>query len=252
MADIPLMENPMTAVADTIVGGTAGAATRQKNNYSASAAPAVTDDSGDGYAIGSRWLDTTADKEYVALDVTVGAAVWTETTGAAGSGVASGTSNPGGPSSGDLFFRTDLDLLITYDGTRWVTVQEYAQVGILSQQLNSGISSSSTNFVRWLCDTTYDIYVTRVQVASFAGALSGSAFWTFDFNKVSVANSNTSVASANSSGDTSSNWTSHEIAVDTVFVRATNPTFCLNVNKTSTPGNCFLGNTVMLYRLIIT
>jgi hypothetical protein len=80
MADVPLMTNPMTAVADMIIGGASGAPTRLKNNLSASVAPAVTDDSGDGYAIGSRWIDTTADKEYVALDVSVGAAVWTETT----------------------------------------------------------------------------------------------------------------------------------------------------------------------------
>jgi hypothetical protein len=88
MADVPLVNNPMTAVADMIVGGTVtggvAAPTRLKNNWSAAVAPAVTDDSGDGYAIGSRWIDTTADKEYVALDVTVGAAVWTETTGGGG------------------------------------------------------------------------------------------------------------------------------------------------------------------------
>ncbi len=51
-----------------------------KDNIGASVAPAVSDDSDDGYSIGSRWYDTTADKEYVALDVTVGAAVWKETT----------------------------------------------------------------------------------------------------------------------------------------------------------------------------
>jgi len=50
-------------------------------------APLVTDDSGDGYSVGTVWLDETNDKAYVLLDSTVGAAVWTETTGAgAGSG----------------------------------------------------------------------------------------------------------------------------------------------------------------------
>jgi hypothetical protein len=43
-------------------------------------APTVNDDSGDGYAIGDRWIDTTNDQEYVAVDVTVGAAVWKQTT----------------------------------------------------------------------------------------------------------------------------------------------------------------------------
>lgn len=54
------------------------------NNDGAAVAPTVNEDSGDGYAIGSRWLDTTADKEYVCLDATAGAAVWAETTGGAG------------------------------------------------------------------------------------------------------------------------------------------------------------------------
>lgn len=57
-----------------------------KVNLAATAAPAVTDDSGDGYAVGSRWLDTTNDKEYVCLDATAGAAVWTETTATGGGG----------------------------------------------------------------------------------------------------------------------------------------------------------------------
>ena len=47
-------------------------------------APAsATDDITLGYVIGSRWVDVTNDKEYVCLDNTDGAAVWTETTGAA-------------------------------------------------------------------------------------------------------------------------------------------------------------------------
>jgi hypothetical protein len=52
----------------------------------ATVAPAVTDDSGDGYAVGSRWINTTTGAEYVAMDVSVGAAVWTETTSSGGGG----------------------------------------------------------------------------------------------------------------------------------------------------------------------
>ncbi|KKN62502.1 hypothetical protein LCGC14_0511180 [marine sediment metagenome] len=46
----------------------------------ATTAPGVGDDTDDGYVIGDRWLDVTADEEYVALDVTVGSAVWKRTT----------------------------------------------------------------------------------------------------------------------------------------------------------------------------
>ncbi len=56
------------------------------NNYTASAAPGVTDDSSAGYEPGSEWVDQTNDKGYVCLDATVGAAVWLETTQAAGGG----------------------------------------------------------------------------------------------------------------------------------------------------------------------
>jgi hypothetical protein len=49
-------------------------------NRSASVAPWVSDDNTAWYSIGSRWIDTTADKEYVALDVSTWAAVWIETT----------------------------------------------------------------------------------------------------------------------------------------------------------------------------
>ena len=61
-----------------------------KHNLAASAAPTTGDDSGDGYAVGSLWIDTTADKGYVCLDATAAAAVWTETTAGGGAPVGVG------------------------------------------------------------------------------------------------------------------------------------------------------------------
>jgi hypothetical protein len=51
-----------------------------KSNFSASAAPTVNDDSNSGYAVGSRWFDTTNLKAYICLDASAGTAVWKETT----------------------------------------------------------------------------------------------------------------------------------------------------------------------------
>lgn len=48
-----------------------------KNNFGALVAPTTTDDSGKGYAVGSRW--TTSLAEYVCLDKTANAAVWIKT-----------------------------------------------------------------------------------------------------------------------------------------------------------------------------
>ena len=50
------------------------------HNWNASAAPTVNDDSNAGYVVGSLWLDTTNDKAYIAVDVTVGAAIWKQIT----------------------------------------------------------------------------------------------------------------------------------------------------------------------------
>jgi len=55
------------------------------NKYDATAAPAVTDDSGDGYSVGSIWVDVTGDAAYICVDASVGAAVWNPFEGA-GSG----------------------------------------------------------------------------------------------------------------------------------------------------------------------
>ena len=46
------------------------------NNYAATAAPTVDDDSTAGYAVGSEWIDVTNDASYRCLDATEGAAIW--------------------------------------------------------------------------------------------------------------------------------------------------------------------------------
>ncbi|HML23525.1 MAG TPA: hypothetical protein PKD09_17850 [Aggregatilinea sp.] len=53
------------------------------DNLSATSAPTAGDDSGDGYSVGSRWVDTAVDKAYVCLDATLGGAVWKEITATA-------------------------------------------------------------------------------------------------------------------------------------------------------------------------
>lgn len=50
-----------------------------QNNLNAAVDPIVTDDSASGYAVGSRWFNTTADSEFICLDASVGAAVWKNT-----------------------------------------------------------------------------------------------------------------------------------------------------------------------------
>ena len=51
-----------------------------KQKLDATIAPTANNDTTEGYAIGSNWIDITADKAYVCLDATDTAAVWKETT----------------------------------------------------------------------------------------------------------------------------------------------------------------------------
>lgn len=52
----------------------------KKNTLDATTNPTVNDDSADGYSIGSKWYNQTADEAFEAFDVTVGAALWIKTT----------------------------------------------------------------------------------------------------------------------------------------------------------------------------
>lgn len=54
-------------------GGIAGI-----NKLNATTAPTTGDDSGDGYSVGSMWIDTTNDRTYICVDSTVAAAIWRE------------------------------------------------------------------------------------------------------------------------------------------------------------------------------
>lgn len=50
--------------------------TGRQNNLTALVAPTVNDDEDDGYSVASLWVDAAAERAYIAIDVTAGAAVW--------------------------------------------------------------------------------------------------------------------------------------------------------------------------------
>jgi len=73
-----IMDGDFTADEGFMKKNSAGSYEAVKSNLAAVAAPTVNDDNGDGYVVGSRWLY--GNKEYVCVDMSIGAAVWIETT----------------------------------------------------------------------------------------------------------------------------------------------------------------------------
>lgn len=67
-----------------------------QDNVAATTAPDADNDTTEGYSVGSRWIDTTADKAYVCLDATDGAAVWQE------DGLSNTAVTPGSYTSADI------------------------------------------------------------------------------------------------------------------------------------------------------
>lgn len=133
-------------------------------------------------------------------------------TGVGGSGVSAGTSNPGSPSTNDLFYRTDLGRLIFYDGTRWLTVQQYRDP--MNPEVALPVSATSV-FARWIgSDGTQDYWIEKIEFMTYHASITGTNFWDIQAVKGTAAESESNVGgNPVTSSDTSSNWTRHDQTV---------------------------------------
>jgi hypothetical protein len=98
----------------------------QLNKLDATAAPAQTDDSGDGYSVGSIWIDVTGDAAYICVDASVGAAVWNPFEAAGGAGDPADVS--GGTETTDATYQYNA---FTTSGTLTINTEGVADVLIV-------------------------------------------------------------------------------------------------------------------------
>lgn len=171
--------------------------------------------------------------------------------GGGGGGVSSGTSNPGSPSAGDLFFRTDLGIFIYYDGARWLTVNEYCfSPGGSQDHLGNSASNPSVQ-ARWPVRSDFQIYLTRWSTTTLVvGTNDGSNYWTITLNRTDTGNTQTAITSFNTSADTATNWVQHDQSINAAL-NATAKQIQTTATKTGGAGGLYAPTTIH-YRLIVT
>lgn len=114
-----------------------------KDKIDGTTAPGVNDDSGDGFSVGSHWLDTTNSKAYVCINSAVGAAVWQQFGGSGSGGITQLTSDVlAGPGSGSQV-ATIAALAVTTGKIALLAVTD-AQVATANKDGTAGTPSMRT------------------------------------------------------------------------------------------------------------
>jgi len=155
-----------------------------------------------------------------------------------------GTSFPGSPANNDLCYRTDRDLLYFYDGTRWLTVNEYQiDAAFLG---TSGISADNAGAFLFPVLSDGSIYLTKFFANTYVSA---TAIWLVELYAVaSAGNAETLITSLSTSGDSAGAGTRHETDINALVA---NGTFMLRIGFNETTGSAvFTGAASLRYRRV--
>jgi hypothetical protein len=165
-----------------------------------------------------------------------------------------GTAFPSSPATGARFFRTDLGLECYYDGTRWLTMHEYALGNFGGNTLNTlaDFTASDSFAFLWRLRTQYAPYFTRVAVTTRVSTTNNATnFWTIGFDCYNISfGAGTTIYTFSTAADTVTAYTDHEGAPSTP-APANNTHLALSIQKTLTPGALRILFQAY-YRLIIT
>lgn len=170
-----------------------------------------------------------------------------------GGGYPQGVSFPGSPVSGDKFYRTDLNWLCFYDGTRWLTCHEYTISFNYTGAHPSGNGSALLAF-RAGMPSDYAAYFTNAYISVEAGSSNhnGSNYTTLSLYTLGATNT-TSVTLATqltSAGITAGNTAKYDISVNTACPLA-DTRLILTATHTGTVTNAYV-YPIVNYRLIVT
>ena len=169
-------------------------------------------------------------------------------------GMAAGTSFPGGPSSGDLFYRSDLHLQFFYDGTRWLSLSQYTMA--LSRAGDATEPATATKNAGYWEPLLETIYIEAVYVGFYvaggASALSGSHKWVLTLTVWDSAGSQgAAIATINIDSGSSSVFRALSATSVNTATLASDTLVSTNITKTGSPGNLY-AKARLVYRLIAT
>lgn len=148
-----------------------------------------------------------------------GTALLTIDAPAASGGVSAGTSNPGSPSAGDQFFRTDLGLYVWYSGSAWLTTQLFREPLAHQGNLNgnTGPNINMGRFAPWAAE--FDLYITKLYTTTYVATTNnGSNYWTITFEKATDVDAKTSLGSFTTAADTVNQWTHRATSIAATYV----------------------------------
>lgn len=154
------------------------------------------------------------------------------------SGLRSGTSFPGSPSDGDLFYRTDRDILYFYKSSisKWLSVDRkyvpFTGTRILNASGTAGVYGELPVFE--------DIYVESWQTVVHVGSVNNASnYWTVSLQDEPPGawSPISTIASFSTNADTPTTNQIHTIAVGAVVATASAPFVFLNMTKTGSPSN---------------
>ena len=164
-------------------------------------------------------------------------------------GYAEGTSFPGSPTTNQKFYRTDLNWLCFYDGTRWLTCQEFSEPIALAGKVFISAVPDASGYLSVRKD--YQLYITTMTNSIRVSSTSnGSNFWTINLLRYNSSSATSTVHTFNTSTLTAGVYTNMKQTINAPLDASA---FFLSVEfaKTGSPGLLGIFSSLQ-YRLIVT
>jgi hypothetical protein len=172
-----------------------------------------------------------------------------------GGGVDTGTSFPGTPAEDDLFYRTDLNLFCFYDGTRWLTVNQYVIPLTNSSQFSTGKTLSTASMMTGVAALapTYDFWMETFYWSSqVITTNNGTNYWDVKLTKYTTTTQATIVTgSTGTAPDTAGDIVSHATTVGALLGSSAD-IFAVDITKVLSPGAFTLHGATVVGRPVIT